>query len=72
MDKANEYTKITEADLSFLEEELLQINKALTLNELAQKVAFKKTSSQLKQDVKKYDPYSRFEVGDFKPDIIPF
>ena len=64
MDKANEYTKITGADLSFLEEELLQISKALTLKELAQKVAFKKTSSQLKQDVKKYDPYCRYEVGD--------
>jgi hypothetical protein len=64
MDKANEYTKITEADLSFLEEELFQINKASTLKELAQKVAFKKTSSQLKQDVKKYDPYCQYEVGD--------
>jgi hypothetical protein len=64
MDKANEYTKITEADLSFLEEELHHINKALTLKELAQKVAFKKTSSQLKQDVKKYDSYCQYEVGD--------
>ena len=64
MDKANEYTKITEADLSFLEEKLLHINKALTLKELAQKVAFKKTSSQLKQDVKKYDSYCQYEVGD--------
>jgi hypothetical protein len=64
MDKANEYTKIAEADLSFLQEEMLQIDKALTLKELAQKVAFKKTSSQLKQDVKKYDPYSQYKVGD--------
>ena len=64
MDKANEYTKITEVDLSFLEEELLHINSALNLKELAQKVAFKKTSSQLKQDVKKYDPYSQYKVGD--------
>lgn len=64
MDKENEYTKITEADLSFLEQELLQINKALTLQELAQKVAFKKTSSQLKQEVTIYDPYCQYEVGD--------
>jgi hypothetical protein len=64
MDKINEYTKITEVDLSFLEEELFLINSALTLKELAQKVAFKKTSSQLKQDVIKYDPYCQYEVGD--------
>ncbi len=64
MDKTNEYIKINDADLAFLEEELLQINRALTLKELAEKVAFKKTSSQLKQDVNKYDPYCRYNVGD--------
>jgi hypothetical protein len=64
MDKENEYTKISEADLSFLVQELLQTNKALTLENLAQKVAFKKTSSQLKQEVKIYDPYSQYEIGD--------
>ena len=64
MDKENEQTKITEDDLSFLEEELLQINKAFTLEQLTQKVAFKKTSSQLKQEVKKYDPYCLYEAGD--------
>ena len=64
MEKANEYTNITEADLSFLEKELRQINTALTLSELAKKVAFKKTSSQLKQEVKIYDPYCQFEVGE--------
>jgi hypothetical protein len=64
MDKENEQTKITEDDLSFLEEELLQINKALTLEQLTQKVAFKKTSSQLKQEVKKYDPICIYEAED--------
>lgn len=64
MDKTNEYTKITEDDLVFLEEDLKQINKPFTLRELAQKIAFKKTSSQLKQDVKKYDPDCAYEVGD--------
>ncbi len=64
MDKENELTKIAEDDLSFLEQELLQVNKALTLEELTQKVAFKKTSSQLKQEVKIYDPYCQYEVGD--------
>ena len=55
MDKENEQTQITEEDLSFLEEELLQNNKAFTLEQLTESVAFKKTSSQLKQEVKKYD-----------------
>jgi len=64
MNKENEYTKIAEADLAFLEEELLQSNKVYTLNELVEKIAFKKTSSQLKQEVKVYDPYCRYEVGD--------
>jgi len=64
MNKENEYTKITEADLAFLEEELLQSSKVFTLNELVEKIAFKKTSSQLKQEVKVYDPYCRYEVGD--------
>jgi hypothetical protein len=64
MDKENEQTQITETDLSFLEEELLQNNKAVTLDQLTQKVAFKKTSSQLKQEVKKYDPNCLYEVGD--------
>jgi hypothetical protein len=64
MDKESEQTKITEVDLSFLKEELLQTNKAFTLEQLTQKVAFKKTSSQLNQEVKKYDPYCSYEVGD--------
>lgn len=64
MNKENEHTKISEADLAFLESELLQTNKALTLSDLAEKVAFKKTSSQLKQEVKIYDPYCQYEVGD--------
>lgn len=64
MDKENEQTQITENDLSFLEKELLQSNKAFTLEQLTQKVAFKKTSSQLKQEVKIYDPSCVYEKGD--------
>ena len=45
MDKENEYTKISEADLSFLVQELLQTNKALTLEKLAQKVDQKNIQS---------------------------
>jgi hypothetical protein len=64
MDKEDELTEITEGDLSFLEKELLLNNKAFTLEQLTQKVAFKKTSSQLQQEVKKYDPDCVYEVGD--------
>jgi hypothetical protein len=64
MDKENEQTQITKDDLSFLEEELLKSNKAVTLEHLTQKVAFKKTSGQLKQEVKKYDPNCAYDKGD--------
>ena len=64
MDKENEQTQITEDDLSFLKAELLQSNRAFTLEQLTQKVAFKKTSSQLKQEVKKYDSNCVYEKGD--------
>jgi hypothetical protein len=64
MDKENEQTKISEDDLSFLEEELFRTSKAFTLEQLTQKVAFKKTSSQLKQEVTKYDPNCVYDVGD--------
>ncbi len=64
MIEENEYTRITETDLNFLENELSQSNKPFTLQELTQKLAFKKTSRQLQQEVKKYDPYAKYEVGD--------
>jgi hypothetical protein len=64
MKKENENTKIADSDLEFLEKELSQTNKALALRELSEKVAFKKTSGQLQQTVKIYDPFCRYEVGD--------
>jgi len=64
MNKENEYTKITESDLEFLRKELSQTNNALTLQELSEKLAFKKTSSQLQQEVKKYEPFCKYEGGD--------
>ncbi len=65
MDKENEETKITEDDLSFLEKEFSKTNKPLSLAELTKKFVYRKTSSQLSQQVKKYDAYCRYEVGDF-------
>lgn len=64
MVEENEYTRITESDISFLEKELSQTNQTFTVEELTQKLAFKKTSSQLQQEVKKYDPYAKYEIGD--------
>jgi len=64
MKKENENTKIADSDLEFLTKELSQTNKALALRELTEKVAFKKTSSQLQQEVKVYDPFCKYEVGD--------
>lgn len=57
--------QITEDNLSFIEKILFQTNKPLSLDELTNKLAYKKTSSQLSQEVKKYDPYCKYDVGDF-------
>jgi len=65
MDKNNESTKITEKDLLFIEKELSRTCKPLPLDEMTKKMAYKKTSSQLRQEVKKYNPYCKYEVGDF-------
>lgn len=64
MDKENENTKIIKKDLLFIEKEFSQTEKPLSLNELTKKLIYKKTSSQLAQQVKKYDPYCNYEVGD--------
>ena len=60
----NENTTITEKDLAFIKDEFAVLSTALTLQELAQKLAYKKNASQLNQEVKKYDPYCRYEIND--------
>ena len=64
MVKENESTTINPEDLKFIENELDKINHALSLKELAEKMAFKKTSRQLSQEVKIYDPNCKYEIGD--------
>ena len=64
MGKENEETKIKREDLLFLEKEFSKTNKPLSLAELTRKFVYRKTSSQLSQEVKKYDVYCRYEVGD--------
>lgn len=65
MSKNNEDTKITEKNLQFIEKELSQTNKPVSLHELTKKLAYRKTSSQLSKEVKKYDPNCKYERGDF-------
>ncbi|MEE9389733.1 MAG: hypothetical protein V3U91_00665, partial [Candidatus Aminicenantaceae bacterium] len=64
MPKENENTKITESDILFIEKELTQTNKPLSFQEMTKKLAYKKTSRQMAQEVKKYDPYCQYEIGD--------
>ncbi len=64
MDKVNESTIITEKDLLFTEKELSRTCKPFSLDEMTKKMAYRKTSSQLSQEVKKYDPLCKYEVGD--------
>ncbi|MDI6698497.1 MAG: hypothetical protein QME85_06115 [Candidatus Saccharicenans sp.] len=58
-------TAIAAEDLAVVEQELLRTNRPLSTAELAEKLAFAKTASQRNQPVKVYDPYARYEVGDF-------
>ncbi len=64
MDKENENTKILASDLEFFEEDLAKTNMPYGLDELVKKIAIRKTSSQLSHEVKVYDPYCLYEVGD--------
>lgn len=65
MEKENETIQITEENLAFIEKELSNVNKPLSLQEIAKKLAYKKTSRQLSQEVKKYDTECKYEIGDF-------
>lgn len=64
MDKDNTLTQVTEDNLTFIEKELEQAPKPLSLGEIAKKLAFNKTAGQRVQDVLKYDPNRKYEVGD--------
>lgn len=58
-------TAISAEDMAVVIQELLRTNRPLSTVELAEKLAFAKTASQRNQPVKIYDPYARYEVGDF-------
>ncbi len=63
--EAPNLTSVTPEDIALLASELERTSKPLHLKVLVEKLAFEKTSSQRSQDVKKYDPYARYDVGDF-------
>jgi hypothetical protein len=57
-------TTIAPEDVALIEKELAQTSRPLPLHVLAEKLAFRKTAGQRTQDVKRYDPYARYETGD--------
>jgi len=64
MDKDNENTIVTAEDLEFLQEELRKQLAAVSLHDLATKLAYRKNASQLDEEVKVYDPNCQYQVGD--------
>lgn len=64
MDKEINTTQVTDEDILFVEKELAQTRKPLSLHEIVGKLAFQKTANQRGQDVKKYEPLCIYEIGD--------
>jgi hypothetical protein len=58
-------TTATPEDVRLVEQELERTLRPLALRELVEKLAFAKTAGQRAQAVKKYDPYARYDVGDY-------
>lgn len=58
-------TTVSDADLALVERELERTPQPRSTHDLSGKLAFEKTATERTQDVKKYDPYARYEVGDF-------
>ncbi len=64
MEKEKEKLQITEENIEFIEKELSLTNKPLSLQEVTKKLAYKKRSGQMSQEVMMYDPECKYEVGD--------
>ncbi len=64
MDKETSPTQVTEDNLAYVEKELEQNSRPFSISEITQKLAFQKTANQRVQDVVKYDPNAKYEVGD--------
>ncbi|HOW85945.1 MAG TPA: hypothetical protein P5119_02165 [Candidatus Aminicenantes bacterium] len=57
-------TEVSDEDLTLVERELERTPHPQSTHDLAGRLAFAKTATERTQDVKKYDPYASFEVGD--------
>jgi hypothetical protein len=64
MDKDNNLTQVIEDNLSYIEKEFEQTPRPFSLSEITEKLAFQKTASQRVQDVLKYNPNWKYEIGD--------
>ncbi|MBE3109272.1 MAG: hypothetical protein IMZ46_01985, partial [Acidobacteria bacterium] len=58
-------TTVSTEDITLVEQELERTPQPQSTHALAGKLAFEKTATERTQDVKKYDPYAHYEVGDF-------
>jgi hypothetical protein len=57
-------TTVSNEDLVLVERQLERTPHPLSTHDLTAKLAFEKTAAERTQDVKKYDPYVRYDVGD--------
>jgi hypothetical protein len=64
MDKENNLTQVSADNIAFVERELEQTPRPLSLKEIGEKLAFHKTASQRVAEVLKYDPNCKYQVGD--------
>jgi hypothetical protein len=64
MDKDNNLTQVTPDNLAFVETEFEKTPRPFLLHEINEKLAFHKTAGQRVQDVLRYDPNYRYQVGD--------
>jgi hypothetical protein len=58
-------TTVSAEDIALVERELERTPQPQSTHALAGKLAFEKTATERTHDVKKYDPYAHYEVGDF-------
>ena len=58
-------TTVSAEDIALVERELERTPQPQSTLALAGKLAFEKTATERTQDVKKYDPYAHYELGDF-------
>ncbi len=57
-------TSVSADDITLVIRELEGANDPVSLDRLAEKVAFAKTAGQRMQSLKKYDPNAKYEIGD--------